>query len=298
MTLTVNLNASIKLFSELSKKITNSKHVLTLSHKSKELTKRLKNKYNTVQRASSNNSWCWVKKEVNAALHCEQNNQRNQLLKKAWKWHFQNTETSILKAQFANSSIIASDEDVKSSASLQYDILEWDDIVWLTCESVFNSTNHRKHAQRLETLQACVALCDWQESQHHAQSHLTQPLMKSVTTLRNYKENSKNCFSLMCKLMQCIFCLSNDHKSYLRWMFEYIKPHQMMNKIKRHLKRYTSENKVWCSHSQCKTVRLVLFSVMVFKNHTAKVHKISLHTWFLLVLSLVSCINLTLLHSM
>ena len=56
MTLTVNLNASIKLFSELSKKITNSKCVLTLSHKSKELTKRLKNKYNTVQRASSNNS--------------------------------------------------------------------------------------------------------------------------------------------------------------------------------------------------------------------------------------------------
>lgn len=36
------------------------------------------------------------------------------------------------------------------------------------------------------------------------------------------------------------------------------------------------DNEVLCPHPKCKAVNLVLPSVMAFKNHTAKVHKIFL----------------------
>lgn len=54
---------------------------------------------------------------MDTALHREKNNQRNRLLEKARKRHFRNADMSILEAQFANSSMIASDEDAKPMRS-------------------------------------------------------------------------------------------------------------------------------------------------------------------------------------
>ena len=113
MTLTVNLNVLTKLFNKLSKKITNSKWVVQLSHISKDLTKKLKKKYQFVWLASSNDSLLKKKKEVNAVLHYEKTNCQNQMLKKAWKRHFQHADTATLKAQFVNLSFTVFNEDIK-----------------------------------------------------------------------------------------------------------------------------------------------------------------------------------------
>ncbi len=113
MTLTVNLNVLTKLFNKLSKKITNSKWVVQLSHISKDLTKKLKKKYQFVWLASSNDSLLKKKKEVNAVLHYEKTNCQNQMLKKAWKRHFQHADTATLKAQFVNLSLTVFNENIK-----------------------------------------------------------------------------------------------------------------------------------------------------------------------------------------
>ncbi len=50
----------------------------------------------------------------------------------------------------------------------------------------------------------------------------------------------------------------------------------MRNGVEKRLKKFASDDKVSCSHSKCKAVKLILSSVMAFKNHTVKVHKILL----------------------
>lgn len=113
MTLTVDPNAPTKLSPELSKKLSNSKRVVQLGRESKALTERLKKKYRFVRYAPPNDPWLKSKKQVDAALHREKTNRRNRMLEKARKRHFRNADTSILEAQFANSSTTTSDEDVK-----------------------------------------------------------------------------------------------------------------------------------------------------------------------------------------
>ncbi len=276
MTLTVDPNVPIKLSPELSKKVVSGKRMLQLSRESKELTQKLKDKYDFVRCAPANEPWLRTKKQVDATLHREKNNRRNRLLEKARKRHFRNADTSILEAQFPDPFIIASDEDIKPSAPRQYDIPERGEIVRLTCEPISNSTDLRKHAQRLETIRARVALCGRQESRHRARPRLTPSSTESMTSLGDSEEDINDRFPLVCKPTQCIFCLGNESKSYPGRMFEYAKANKMMNEVEKHLKKYAPKDEVPCPHRQCKAAGLVLPSVMGFKNHTATVHKIFL----------------------
>lgn len=276
MTLTVDPNAPTKLSPELSKKVAQGKRVLQLSRESKELTGKLKRKYDVVRRAPPNDPWLKTKKQVDAALHREKNNRRNRLLEKARKRHFRNADTSILEAQFADPSITASDEDIKPPAPRQYDIPERGEIVRLTCEPISDTTDLRKHAQRLKTIRARVALCGRQESRHRARPRLTRPSTESMTSPGTSDEDIKDRFPVVCKPTQCIFCLGNESKSYPGRMFEYAKPHKMMNEVEKHLQSFLPADEVPCPHPQCKAAGLVLSSVMHFKNHAATVHKINL----------------------
>ncbi len=90
------------------------------------------------------------------------------------------------------------------------------------------------------------------------------------------KENIVNPFPMKCNSKQCIFCLSDERKLYEERLFEYSKVNKMLNEVEKHLKTFASDDKVSCSHPRCKAAKLVLSNVMTFKNHTAKLHKISL----------------------
>ena len=87
------------------------------------------------------------------------------------------------------------------------------------------------------------------------------------------EDSEEDRFPLVCKPTQYIFCLGNKDKSYLGRIFEYATPHKMMNEAGKHLKKYAPEDRVPCPHPQCE---VVLPSVTGFKNHTARVHQISL----------------------
>lgn len=164
MTLTVDLNAPNKLSEEMSKKLANSKRVVQLSHTSKALTNKLKHKYRFLRLASPNDPWLQAKKQVDTALHREKANRRNRMLDKARRRHFRNADIATLEAQFTDASLAASDKEVKPPAPPQYDILERGKIVRLTCKLIADLTDHEKHARRVETLRARVALCARQKS--------------------------------------------------------------------------------------------------------------------------------------
>ena len=279
MTLTVDLNAPNKLSEELSKKLGNSKRVIQLSHESKALTKKLKHKYRFLRLAPPNDPWLQAKKQVDITLHREKTNRRNRMLEKARRRHFRNADTATLEAQFANESFAAFDKNVKPSAPLSYDISERGEIVRLTCEPIADLTGHEKHARRVKTLRARVALCGRQESRRRrpqSTQSLQEPMTPPKTSSEDSKEDKHDRFPLVCKPTQCIFCLGNERKSYQGRTAEYARPNKMMNEVERHLKRFASDDPIPCPHPRCTVSELVLPHLMAFKNHTAMVHKIML----------------------
>ena len=100
----------------------------------------------------------------------------------------------------------------------------------------------------------------------------------SNDAMNDFDEDFKEFFTI-CRFTQCSFCLNNESLFYHHQVYEYVKSHQMMNEVERHLKRFVSADEVSCSHSQCKTTRLILSEIMTFKNHTATMHKIFLRVW-------------------
>ncbi|KAL9131373.1 MAG: hypothetical protein Q9217_000700 [Psora testacea] len=142
MILTVDPNAPTKLSPKLSKKLATSKRVIQLSRKSKAFTQKLRKKYHVVLYAPPHDPWFKAKKQVDAALHRKRNNRRNRMLEKACKRYFQIADTSILEAQFADSSLTASDKDVKPPAPIP----ERSNIVRLTYKPIVNMTDHEKYA--------------------------------------------------------------------------------------------------------------------------------------------------------
>ena len=185
---------------------------------------------------------------MDAALYREKNNRRNRLLEKARKRYFRNANTNILEAQFADSCMSASDEDIKPPTPRQYDIAKRGEIIRLTCEPILQATDHGKHAQRLETIRARVALCNRQESRHRARLALTYQSTGSMPSPGDSEEDIKDRFPLICEPTVCIFCLGNEGKSYLGRTFGYSTPHKMMNEAERHLKRFLPAAEVPCPH--------------------------------------------------
>ena len=280
MTLTVDLDAPIKLSNELSKKLANSKRVVQLGCTSKDLTKKLKKKYRLVRLAPLNDPLLKEKKDVDAALHREKSNRRNRMIEKARKRHFRNADTATLEAQFVDSNIAVSDEVVKPPAPLQYDIPERSDIVRLTCESIADLTDDEKHTRRIEALQARVAFCGRQESRRSSQTRSVDKSSGLMTppkgSLEEPEEDKTDHFPLVCKPRQCIFCLGNERKSYEGRTFEYARVNKMMDEVERHLEGFALGDPIPCPHPTCKVAGLVLPEVMVFKYHIAMVHKIIL----------------------
>ncbi len=159
MTLTVNPSAPTGLSDELSKKLANSKRVVRLSSKSKRLTAKIRAKYGPVKHAPRKNSWVKEKKDVDAALHREKTNRRSRMIDKARKRHFRNADTDTLEAQFTDTAISASANDVELLKPLNYNISERDVVIRLTCEPVINLTDREKHVRRIEAIKARAALC-------------------------------------------------------------------------------------------------------------------------------------------
>lgn len=110
-----------------------------------------------------------------------------------------------------------------------------------------------------------------------SEKQLSSLMTAPKTSPENSEEDMKDHCPLVCKPTHCIFCLGDQDKSYEARTFEYSRRNKMMDEVERHLKTFASDDPIPCPHPKCKANRLVLPDVRVFKSHTAKVHKISLH---------------------
>ncbi|KAL9121382.1 MAG: hypothetical protein Q9187_002066 [Circinaria calcarea] len=279
MTLTVDPNAPTKLSEEDSRKLAKSKRVMQLSHESRTLTLKLREKYRFVRKAPRNEPWLKEKKKVDAMLHRAKTNRRNRMLDKARKRYFRNADTAILEAQFADDSITAPEEDIAPAEPLQYNIPERGFVVQMTCESPAAMTNHEKHVRRLEAIKARAMLCGRQESRRRGRpKHVFPKEADDLEVVSDMcDEDREDLFPIICKPTQCTFCLGNEAKSYGERMFEYCRPSKMMDHVEdAHLSSYAPRDEVPCKHPQCALSKVILPGVMAFKNHTASVHKVLL----------------------
>jgi hypothetical protein len=127
--------------------------------------------------------------------------------------------------------------------------------------------------RRIRGIEALAALCPQQETQRRGRPERNVEQEESEMSLVDLEENIVDPFPMECKSKQCIFCLGDERKLYKDRTLEYSRANKMMNEVE---KMFAPDDKVPCPHPKCKAVKLVMSSIMTFKSHTAKVHKILL----------------------
>lgn len=84
-------------------------------------------------------------------------------------------------------------------------------------------------------------------------------------------------FIVICKLIQYLFCISNNVYYIAEQILEYSKANKMMNHIENmHFLKY-DQGKVKYKYTFCKKTDLTSSSLMTFKNYTTRKYKILLY---------------------
>ena len=268
------------------KKIASNKRVIHLSKKSKRFTKEIRNNVGYVTQSPRNHPLVIKKAKVDAALVRKKSRLRDKLLDKAPKRHFRNADTDALDAQFADTDGFDAEFAMRSSSTptliqetepakpLKYNILERGIVVQLTCEPNPSLTYSEKYEGSIKVVMARVALCDRQETRRCRKPKTIKKVVESKPA--TLIPEVKDLFPAVCRLTQCIFCISNEGYSIVERTFEYSRPNKMMNHVENmHFPKY-GQGKVKCEHPLCKETDLTLPSVIAFKNHAAREHKIFL----------------------
>ena len=157
-----------------------------------------------------------------------------------------------------------------------YNIPKRAKVVQLVCSPGEGLSDRKQFRRRIQGIEARTALCHRQDAQRRGRPKATIKQEESDSPVNDSDESAKDEFSNVCRPAQYPFCLGDESLPYHHRVYEYAKPHQMMNKAEKHLKSFAPADKVPCSHPQSKAAGLVLSSVMHLKNHTATVHKIFL----------------------
>ena len=286
MTLTVDLNAPTTLPPELSKKVADSKRLRRLKARDSSLTQQLKEKYKFVHLAPSTDSLLKKKIKIKATMQHVKVYRRNRIFEKARKDYFQNTDLAIFEAQFGDLPNTSRDHGFNSMPSSRYDLAERGELVRLTCHPANQISYQEKHARRLATLHARVALCGRQETRryqasslHPSDGLLTPKKLEDVSEDELASTEKRDPFPMICKSRQCLFCLGNNSKSIIGRLFEFARASKMMDHVENcHLKLIQASDPVVCPHPKCRETGEVLQSVKIFKNHAAKVHGIALRS--------------------
>ncbi len=276
VSLTADLNASTELLKKQKAEFHNHSKIICLSNRNKTLTAQLKSQSYKLISTTKETSLYNQKMRAQARLNSFQVKLQHSMIEKNWKRHFWKIDTIVFDLQFSVSSNQKNSMFNEFATRRKYNISERVEVVRWICQSAINLTDEKILTQRIRDIEVLTILCCRQKTQRRDQSKRSVEQEELKTSADDMKENIVNSFLTKCKSKQYIFCLSNDHKLYKKRTFEYSKVNKMLNEIKKHLKTFTSDDKISCSHSRCKTVKLILSNVMTFKNHTAKVHKIVL----------------------
>lgn len=171
--------------------------------------------------------------------------------------------------------------DTHPAKPIEYNIPERVKVVRLICSPGDGLIDREKLLRRIQAIEARAALCDRRETLRRRRPKSTIKQEGSEGAANKSEEDAHDDFPMVYRPTQSLFRLSDERLSYQYRVYEYAKPNKIMNKVEKHLKKYTPKDQILCPHPQCKAAGLVLLSVIGFKNHTALVHKIMLRTQIL-----------------
>jgi hypothetical protein len=131
--------------------------------------------------------------------------------------------------------------------------------------------------RRIRAINLMIALSARQEVRPCKQQSITLKDHVKEETLDSQPVLDVDCFPLICKKTQCIYCIRNKRlllkdriKSFCRtsYMWDHIEDY--------HLSKEPAGQPVCCRHSVCKANEVVLNDINYFKSHVQTVHGISL----------------------
>ncbi len=276
VSLTADFNASTELSKKQKAEFRNHSKIIRLSNRNKTLTAQLKLQSYKLISTAKETSLYNQKMRAQARLNSFKVELQHSMIKKSRKRHFWKIDTIVFDLQFSASSNQKNSMSNEFATRRKYNISERVEIVRWICQSAIDLTDEKILTWRIKDIEVLTILCRRQKTQRRDRSKRSVEQEESKTSADDMKKNIVNSFLTKCKSKQCIFCLSDDRKLYEKRTFKYSKVNKMLNEIEKHLKTFTSDDKISCLHSRCKTVKLILSNVMTFKNHTAKVHKIVL----------------------
>lgn len=279
MILNADANAPCKLTSEQAQEVHADPTVKHLKIKSAELTSQLRRSFGFVKAAPRDHSLMQEKRKVDMALHTAREVWRQKELEKHRKKHFRECDTTAFEAH--NSELATNILDNVPKPEPRYGNKERARLVELTCQPVLQLTEKEKHDRRLETIEVRIALCKRQECRKR-NTRLAQTTLKDddepeiESALESVSISLKRRFPLECSPLQCIFCLGDERKSIHERKFEYTRKSKMMDEAQKHLANQDPNTSVQCPHPICKRNSTKMTSLVDFKSHVDRVHKIKL----------------------
>ena len=283
-----SLDADANAPNELSKKqiaqLSTHPAVVRLSKKNKALTTKLRSQGYILMNTAKSLKLYDRKRKTQNRLNSLKVRLRNAMKEKARKRHFRKANTIAFDSQFFNRSAQKSFVSDKSTTPRGYDISERAEVVRWICQPVADLTDRDLLERRIKEIEAMAAMCRRQKIRRCRKLKSQIKQKESDTSSENFEDDMIDCsddtvkdfFQLVCKKSQCIFCLDDERKPYEQRTFNYSRPSKMMDETNKHLRMFAPNDKIPCPHPMCRSAEMILLSVMTFKAHTAKVHKIFL----------------------
>ena len=276
MTLTADPKAPTKYTDGSSKEVANHRNVIRLSQQRQRLTRTLRDTYGFVRNAPSTDPVAREKASIDAALHTLKEKLRNKYFVRNRKHYFRTADTIMLEAQLEDGvGTGTARQEPPPVRPARYDIKERSRVVGLMCDHIPNLTDQERLVRRIEAIKWRAALCDRQESRYRSRliQSDSEPLSESTI------EQNSDCldlFPLVCRPTQCPICIGDERKSYSDRTREFSRPGKMMDHVATHLYKYSPNTSIPCHHPKCMADGVVLKNLAAFKNHTARVHGITL----------------------
>jgi hypothetical protein len=193
--------------------------------------------------------------------------------------YFYRVHNEMMKRQLQRHLDIVGDEDPKESEPVvQHQLEERIRVQQVLCDLSKDLNPEDIVARKVLAINYMVALASRQELQTHKPKSTPayQDVVKKESPVSDPDPSPQlDEFPLILGKTQCIFCIGNERYSYDQRTRTFERASHMWAHIENvHLKHL--EQLIPCGHPVCKTQKLVLTSVMHFKNHVAKVHRVNL----------------------
>jgi len=156
---------------------------------------------------------------------------------------------------------------------VEHQIPERTQLAELICTHIAGITPQDIVKRRIHSAGLMLALCHRREVPRRYRLRVALPPQPLV------KKESPNLelFPLVLAKTQCPICIGDELKSYEERMGCFCRVSKMRDHVERiHLRGVVPEESISCRHPVCKSQRLVLEHLQLFKNHVQTVHGVSL----------------------